>query len=278
MAIAPRVSQCVVGEMSLGQDVSASLDEVLIAVNETARGRWFLESYEARLRGAENNRILEAINKLENHIHSISQSTGDAELVKVARSAIAAARRDITALEPSIQGLSTEGRLFAHLADKARAAFTGAPQTNQSVTRALQLVSDLDREFSKTEPAEPFSKPIQLFKQDEAIFEPAPKQALAPARAPSGLIETSPRGAKLLVQRVGAPSLPAAEPSAQVVELIAPGPEAAPILSTTVSAFSPLAEAQKSRIVIIRRKADEMESVALLDHTELQLQAPGSAA
>ena len=278
MAIAPRVSECVVGEMSLVQDVTASLDEVLIAVNETARGRWFLESYEARLRGAENNRILEAINKLENHIQSISISTGDADLVKLARNAIAAARRDITALEPSIQGLSTEGRLFAHLADKARAAFTGAPQTNQSVTRALQLVSDLDREFSKTEPAEPFSKPIQLFKQDEAIFEPAPKQALAPARAPSGLIETSPRGAKLLVQRVGAPSLPAAESSAQVVELIAPGPEAAPILSTTVSSFSPLAEAQKSRIVIIRRKADEMESVALLDHAEPQLQAPGSAA
>ena len=60
----------------------ASLEEVLVAVKETARGRWFLENYEARLRGQDNARILEAINKLENHVLSVAKSTPDGDLVK----------------------------------------------------------------------------------------------------------------------------------------------------------------------------------------------------
>ena len=233
----------------------ASLEEVLVAVKETARGRWFLENYEARLRGQDNARILEAINKLENHVLSVAKSTPDGDLVKRARDAITAARRDIAALEPSSSGPTAEARLFAQLADKARTSFSGPQATGQSVSRALQLVGDLDREFSTVEPIANFAAPTQLFKQDEAIFEPAPKHAATPAGAASGHIESSPRGAKLLVSRFGAPA------SGNTLETVSPE-------TATPALAAPLVEQAKSRIVVIRRKAEDMEGVPLLDQID----------
>ena len=262
------MSVCVVSFMSELQNAyPASLEEVLVAVKETARGRWFLENYEARLRGQDNARILEAINKLENHVLSVAKSTPDGDLVKRARDAITAARRDIAALEPSATGLTPEARLFAQLADKARTSFNGPPTTGQSVSRALQLVGDLDREFSAVEPIANFAAPTQLFKQDEAIFEPAPKRAATPAGVASGHIESSPRGAKLLVSRFGAQN--AAEVPNEIASASDNTPEVAPQFAppetATPTLAAPLVEPTKSRIVVIRRKAEEMEGVPLLD-------------
>ena len=258
--------------------VPASLDEVLAAVKETARGRWFLENYEARLRAGETARLLQAINKLENHVTSQAKTGHDAELVKHARQAISAARRDIAALDPTVSGLSTEARLFAQLAEKARAAFTDAPPMGQSVSRALQLVGELEKELSDTQvEVAPFvadvaAKPAQFFKQDEAIFEPAPKQApITLAVAAESPPEASTRGAKLVVQRLGSSSSPeqltAVEPPIQP-EIAAPAVAAAAVAETP----------SKGRIIVIRRKADEMENVPLLDQSDNRQHTPSDAA
>ena len=255
----------------------ATLDEVLGAVKETARGRWFLENYEARLRGAETTSLLQAINKLESHVLSQAKGGHDAELVKHAREAISAARRDIGALDPTVSGLSTEAKLFAQLAEKARTAFTDVPTAGQSVSRALQLVGELEQELSDTpmeaapSVTDATAKPAQFFKQDEAIFEPAPKQAPAAlAVVPEIHPEVSTRGAKLVVHRLGAPTslnqLTAVEPPPRpVVAAPAPAAAAAPAIPSAPA----VAEAPgKSRIIVIRRKADEMVNVPLLDQSD----------
>jgi hypothetical protein len=248
----------------------ATLDEVLGAVKETARGRWFLENYEARLRGGETTRLLQAISKLESHVLTQANTGHDAELVKRAREAISAARRDIGALDPTVSGLSTEAKLFAQLADKARSAFPDVPAAGQSVSRALQLVGELEKELSDTSvaAAPPMAqvpaKPAEFFKQDEAIFEPAPKQAPPALAVARELVpETSTRGAKLVVQRLNVPAAieqpaavePAPRPQAFVAHVVEPAP---------ASAENPA----KGRIIVIRRKAEEMENVPLLDQTE----------
>ncbi len=249
--------------------VPASLDEVLGAVKETARGRWFLENYEARLRAGETARLLQAISKLESHVLSQSKSGHDAELIKHAREAISAARRDIGAFDPTMSGLSTEAKLFAQLAEKARTAFNDTPPVGQSVSRALQLVGELEKELSDTQVESTPSvidvaaKPAQFFKQDEAIFEPAPKQApIALAIAPESPPEASTRGAKLVVHRIVAPASldqpTAAEPTRQL-DFAAPDIASAPAVVESPS---------KARIIVIRRKADEMENVPLLDHSD----------
>lgn len=272
------VSLCGEFMSELQKSFPASLDEVLIAVKETERGRWFLENYEARLRSSENTRMLEAIHKLEAHVISVSKSTSDTDLVNRAREAISAARRDIGALEPSVTGRSAEASLFAHLANKARQSFSGAPETSQSVARALQLVGDLDRQFTAGEANLPLPAPAQLFNQDEAIFEPAPRLAAVAVSAAAGHVEASPRGAKLLVHRIGVPN-PApvhqneilVAPAADLPEISHPATSASTLVNTPV-------ETPKGRIIIIRRKADEMEAVPLIDQTGNFQAAPNTAA
>jgi hypothetical protein len=84
---------------ALEQAFPESIDEILAMVKETPRGRWFLEGYEKRLRTTETERILSSIAKLESHIQSVSMGDHDHALVRKAREAIAAARRDIAAIE-----------------------------------------------------------------------------------------------------------------------------------------------------------------------------------
>ncbi len=258
-------------ELSLA--VPASLDEVLTAVKETARGRWFLESFEARLRGSETARVLEAITKLENHIHSVAKGGSDAELVKRAREAIAAARKDIGAAEPSLPNLSTEAKLFAQLAEKARGAFTDNPSASQSVARALQLVGDLDRTFSTSEPAQKILEPAQFFKQDEAIFEPAPKRAPALVAPSEGHIEANPRGAKLVVHRISAAEATSAQMPPNIIATPLPKPVVAEPEALQAPALEANPEPTKSRIVIVRRQSNEMDDVPMMEQLEPAPQA-----
>jgi len=262
----------------LGLAVPASLDEVLTAVKETARGRWFLESFEARLRGSETARVLEAINKLENHVQSIAKGGTDAELVRRAREAISAARKDIAATEPSVANLSAEAKLFAQLAEKARGAFNDNPATNQSVVRALQLVGDLDRTFSTLEPAAKSPEPAQFFKQDEAIFEPAPKRAPTLAVPTEGHVEANPRGAKLVVHRMTAVESPKLETPQAGVPATQPEPIVSAPASLAAEVMQDAIEPPKSRIVIVRRKSDEMEDVPMMEPSEASSQSSASAA
>ena len=229
-----------------------SLDQVLEAVRETPRGRWFLENYESRLRHDSTGKILESIAKLEKHISSLSGTNADATLINRARAAISAARRDIAAIDQKPAELSNEAQLFAKLANLAKNSNIQSPAVGQGVERALRLVSELDLELNPASPAKPAET---YFKQDDAVFEPAPVAQFAkPTVKPEPVVEATPRGAKLSIQRVGNIALtPIAEK---------------PIESITAPIVEEQVAPQQSRIVIIRRKADEPTEVPLLEQEE----------
>ena len=256
---------------------SENLEDVLALVRETPRGRWFLEQYESRLKTQETTRILEAIGKLESHIQSISPNTADATLLQRARQAIANARRDIAALDQKPEGLSAEGQLFAKLAQLSRTSFAGDASMGQSVNRALTLVDELDRDLNTSStPTLASANQVQFFKQDEALFEPAPapKPVVFQPRQ-EAVVEHSTRGAKLVIQRVNATRLtqsslhdaPLADANAsvQAMPTYEPPALASGLVTHEASASQTSTDQPQSRIVIIRRTADEMESVPLFD-------------
>ena len=259
-----------------------SLDDILAAVKETPRGRWFLENYENRLRGDDTAKILGAIATLEKQILSMESSGAETGLLRRARAAIAQARKDIMNLPGRPPELSVEGQLFAKLAALSKQHFPQDSGTGHSVERALRLVTDLDEDFST--PAKP-SEAKQFFRQDEAVFEPAPAPkpiVVTPRSEPP--VDLPPRGAKLVIQRV-APVLNKVEP-----EKLAPEPNQDVFFSPQrierqwseqpkqVEPIKPQAaptEPPQSRIVIIRRKAEEMDDVPLF---ETASSTPASAA
>jgi hypothetical protein len=250
-----------------------SLDEVLSAVRETPRGRWFLEQYESRLRSGETTRILDAISRLETHLQSLGNGSEDSQLLSKAREAIAAARRDIAASEPALADQSREARLFALLAEKARAAFS-SPETGRGVARALQLVSDLDRELAGKAANSNAATPTdsRFFAQDAAVFETAPVTAPAPAPKPFTSAVPAPepvsRGAKLIIRRANEPEAPTPAAEMPVEAQPAPAPlerEEPPVLEITKPPMETPAPISESRITIIRRSADEMQDLPLID-------------
>jgi hypothetical protein len=246
-----------------------SIDDVLTAVQETPRGRWFLEAYASRLKNDDTKNILSAISKLENNLNAMSVNGAEAGLLQQARGAIAAAKREIALLEPQTAVLSAEGQMFAKLAELSRQAFSATPATSSissGVDRVLKLVTELDQSLTTDKvAAEEFAKPkpaVQYFKQDEAVFEPAPAPVIAVVAKPAAVAEVSSRGAKLVIHRVSAVKpeaiTPASEPAAQEEEPVA-----------IISAPAVEQKAQEpSRIVIIRRKADEMIDVPLFKEQE----------
>ena len=262
--------RCVEWRMSgLQQAFPESFDDILAAVQESPRGRWFLEGMEARLKKADTSRILEAITKLEAHVQAHSGSGADAALVSRARAAIANARREIATIPDKPASLSAEGQMFARLASLSKEAFSAQPGLGQGVQRALTLVAELDREFSGSQPSIPQqNNSPDLFKQDEAVFEPAPQvKAAAPAKlAPAP--DNPARGAKLVITRVGVapeqtPPVPAVEAPAPAASPAAEQRHEPPVFDQS-SARVEHSEVPQSRIVIIRRKAEDMESVPLL--------------
>jgi hypothetical protein len=271
------------------QTFPESIDEILNAVKETPRGRWFLDGYEKRLRSSESERILDSIAKLERHIQSVSGTGHDGETLQKARDAIAAARRDIAAIDQKPAELSTEGQLFAKLAALSKQSFSGPPAVSKGVERALRLVSDLDQQLgpaqSNTLAAPEYTtvKDADPFKADEAIFEPAPP--------PKPIINTSrtenpeiiPRGAKLVIQHKPIRPMPEAVAANAGTPLSEQAPATTDVGTAVLQRLAepkatPAAEAsdiQHSRIVIIRRKAEDMEHVPLLEPTQ---DNPASAA
>jgi hypothetical protein len=237
-----------------------SLDQVLEAVRETPRGRWFLENYETRLRNDGTARVLDSIAKLEKHISSLNVGGADGALINRARAAIAAARRDISAIDQKPAELSNEAQLFAKLANLAKNAKNETPAVGLGVERALRLVSELDQELNAPAPPKPSET---YFKQDDAVFEPAPAPKVVKAVAkPEVVADATPRGAKLSIQRVNSPAVPVAiEPAEAVVDV--PAETLAAVVETAPEAQSP-----QSRIVIIHRKADEATEVPLLEEAE----------
>jgi len=257
------------------QDPALNFEDLLQTVKESERGRWFISEFESRLRKSDTSNILSAIAKLEGVIASQSQGGVDAALVSRARTAIAAARREIANLDKDKQQFSDEGRLFAKLADMARAAFqaedAGASLVNAGVSRALLLVDQLDQDFASAPMAE---GKVAYIPQDQDVFE-QPRIAVSPKtiEAPASikpLVKEVERGAKLAIRKSGEPLLqaPAAEPVATASPEPAPAAEVpAPVAdvprATEATAAAP--QAKQSRVVIIRRKPEELLDVPLVD-------------
>ena len=247
------------------------LDDILAAVKETQRGRWFLETYENRLRSNDTSKILSAIATLERQILDMGGAGAESDLLARARAAIAQARKDIMDLPGKPSELSAEGRLFAKLASLSKPHFPKGSVTGNGVDRALRLVADLDLDFSVTaKPAEA----KQFFQQDEAVFEPAPAPkpvVVTPRNEPPA--DMPPRGAKLVIQRLASstpnphsttPQLSLSSEIMQDIFVVEPEPELpAPTEPSKIRAEAP--ELPQSRIVIIRRKADEMDDVPLFE-------------
>lgn len=258
---------------SLSPIFPESIDEVLTAVQETPRGRWFLEAYANRVKNDGTANILSAIAKLENNLNAMTTSGAEAGLLQQARNAIAAAKREIALLEPQTSQLSAEGQMFVKLAELSRQAFATTPAStsvSSGVDRVFKLVAELDKNLAPASIAvAPAMPAVQYFKQDEAVFEPAPAPVMAVVAKPTpAAIEVSNRGAKLTIQRISPPKTEIA------TETVPPEvPAALPIHEEPVAIVSsaPTEQTQDepSRIVIIRRKADELIDVPLLDEQEL---------
>ena len=248
------------------------LDDILAAVKETPRGRWFLETYEHRLRSTDTSKILDAIAKLERQIQAMELPGSDSGLLNRARAAIAQARKDILDLPGRPTELSAEGQLFAKLASLSKKQFPPDSATGNGVDRALRLVADLDLDFSvATKPAET----KQFFKQDEAVFEPAPTpKPLVVTTRNEPAVDMPPRGAKLVIQRLATSSVATVMPSTQTPripesqqDVFVNEPEGEADTPTgQAKAQAETSEPPQGRIVIIRRKADEMDEVPLFEN------------
>ncbi len=250
-----------------------SLDEILNVVKETPRGRWFIEAYTNRVQTSGTATILSAIGKLETNLQSMIGNSADAALLQKARLHIAQARAEIAKSEPSQPSLTAEGQLFAKLAELSRKAFSEPgieqPGIARNVDRALRLVADLDQDLGTALVPMPVAttKPAaQYFKQDEDVFEPAPAApTIAPVKA-TKVVESTQRGAKLVIQHLDLnPTVIAPQTMAEASSLPL---EEKPVFQTIQPLTAPDTTLEPSRIVIIRRKAEDVMEVPLMEENE----------
>lgn len=290
-----------------------TFDDILGAVQESSRGRWFLDEFQKRQEDKGSAKILAAISKIEARIENmahIHEPVG--ELTKL-RGAIATARREIALQESPSSELSAEGRMFAKLAEMARktlpasAANDSAGNLTTSVVRALSLIDEIDVTLNggTASPTIAAVNSDSYFNADAALFEPAtkptrpvlvtlppaPPTPVAPVLAPvqqmtkpmveppmiTAAKEDEPKkGAKLVINRLPAPAsfeAPEAENTELHATLAAPQPNlldeaiTKPVAPTQTN-LEPKADVMLEtkptpRIVIVRRKPEDMESVPL---------------
>ncbi len=264
--------------------LSESFEDVLNAVQETARGRWFLEEYASRKKSEDTASILAAIVKLESVMARVPAEQKQAEpaLIEKAKSAISRAKAQIRGLATEDSPLSREAQLFAKLADLSRTAFSDAvdDDTRQALGRsmevALRLVSELDQNFSNGEPANTNVEGQKYFHQDSDIFEPSRSkrtQATAPIATVAKSeteVSTKPeavaRGAKLSITRQSSAPNPANDSIEEPPT--PPALESDAVNLDTADLAKPAPEPDKAhdqRIIIVRRKPDEAIDVPLFD-------------
>jgi hypothetical protein len=253
-----------------------SYEAVLEAVQESSRGRWFLNEFKSRNAGLDSGQILSAISRLESRMESLSSQGGGAataELAKV-RQAIATTRQDILKASGA-PGLSEEGKLFAHLAELARKSLVqnsaaagtspGSEAVPGSIVQALRLVDQIDFTLNSSpglgkKPDTPYTD--NFFGRDSDLLLPQaaqpvqptmPKPALVPPPAPPPAPNPPPvkelpkaevpvLGAKLTVSRHKPAEIQKPEEAAPI----------APAASTESEGSG------RPRIVIIRHKPEDM--------------------
>ena len=254
-------------------DHRLTFDDILEAVQDSKRGRWFLKEFEQRLHKQDTASILQAISKLEARMDGFGAQAGQPdELVKV-KAAIANARNDLLKLGVGKDALSKEGQMFAELADLARKALPASNESSAGVVRTLQLVAEIE---STIAPASTADRSSKFFSADENLFE-RPSAPAKPAIVASSPVDSAPAvektvvaqkeehvptGAKLIIRKTsGHEPASVKEPPPASVEAAEPPAEentsvfAAPIAQEDIAAID------TPRIVIIRRKAEEMPEI-----------------
>jgi hypothetical protein len=273
-----------------------TFEDLLEAVQDSKRGRWFLQEYESRIQKRDTTSILAAISKLESRMDVLGpQASSPDDLAKV-KTAISNARNDLFKLGLGKEAMSKEGRLFAELAEMARKATPEIGEQNAGIVRTLQLVDEIDRTISPAADAgakffvadanlfdrPAASKPVLVEVAAAPVVETvaAPVVEVEPARP---VVAETPKpvsakkeepvatGAKLVIRKVNAsapveaevvPPVMAEEPKAAPVEVapVAAAPEAMP---TSELPKSSIQATENPRIVIIRRRAEDMPEASV---------------
>ncbi len=276
--------------------LSDSFDEVLNAVQETARGRWFLEEYASRRKAEDTAAILAAIVKLESVMSKAPNYPAeqvDQSVLHKARSAIARAKSQIKDMAADTTPLSDEAQLFGKLAEKARSAIAQGTSIGESsdilgksVDVALRLVNELDNSLG-VPLAQKKTTDTKFFQQDSDVFAPAPNANLKSAKsnapiASSTATPVSPlsavnssaekpvavdgvtRGAKLTIHRS---TTPRPENNAEMDAQDEIQVPSEPAVTENVAPEQP-ANKPEQRIVIIRKKYGEQMDVPMLDNAD----------
>jgi hypothetical protein len=252
-------------------DIRLSFDDILEAVQDSKRGRWFLQEFETRLQKRDTSSLLSAMARLESRMGELSTTSGKPENLGVVSAAIAKARNDLLKLGLGKEAMSNEGRMFADLAELARKAMPVTAEGRAGIVRALQLADEIDKAVA---PAADTDSGAKYFQPDAELFERKTiptKPTLVTLPEPVLDIKTPAKpqpapppatGAKLVIRRAGQSTDAAPVAPAPVVEAQKP----APVLLETPAPERPAID--NPRIVIIRRKAEDMPDVTMSEATE----------
>ncbi len=232
-------------------DTRLCFDDILEAVQESKRGRWFLQEFESRLQKRDTQSVLTAISRLENRMETLGPQASHPDDLGKVRSAIANARNDLLKLGLGKDALSKEGRLFAEMAEMARKVMPIAVDSNAGIVRTLQLVDEIDTVIAPSDRgAKYFNADANLFERPATPSKPVLVQTPEPAAQQIAVKKEEPpaTGAKLVIRR----SHQAAEHPV----------EATPAANEVVLAPD-MPAIDNPRIVIIRRKAEDMPDVEM---------------
>lgn len=240
-----------------------SFDDILEAVQDSKRGRWFLQAFETRLQKRDTRSVLDAIYRLESRMEHLSPQVSNPDDLGKVRHAIANARNDLIKLGLGKAALSKEGRIFHDMAEMARKSMPVAVDSNAGIVRTLQLADEID---SVMAPAANEDRGAKYFNPDSNLFERqaiVPKPVLVPPVEPlvhaKAIRKDEPAavGAKLVIRKADQ----SAENPAPVI-----APEAAPAMASPIAPEMPAID--NPRIVIIRRKAEDMPDVIIGEMTD----------
>jgi hypothetical protein len=228
-----------------------SFDDILEAVQESTRGRWFLQEFEMRLQKRDTQSVLTAISRLEERMETLAPQASHPDDLGKVRAAIANARNDLLKLGLGKDALSKEGRLFAEMAEMARKVMPIAVDSNAGIVRTLQLVDEIDSVIAPPDRGSKyFNADANLFERPAAPSKPVLVQTPDPVAPPVPVKKEEPptTGAKLVIRRAN-------QTAEQPVETT-------PVVHETVVAPD-MPAIDNPRIVIIRRKPEDMPDVSI---------------
>ncbi len=252
-------------------DHRLTFDDILEAVQESKRGRWFLKEFEQRLQKQDTSSILQAISKLEARMDGFGVEAGQpAELTKV-KAAIANARNDLLKLGLGKEAMSAEGQMFANLAEMARKALPSSTENSAGVVRTLQLVAEIENTVAPPSLADRsakfFNADENLFERQSALAKPVlvasvPVEAATPVEKAADAQKEEPvmTGAKLIIRKTSSNESVTDIEQPQHQATAAPSEDVMPLMPVSMT-NEDISAIDTPRIVIIRRRAEDMLEV-----------------